>query len=180
MDVTLILALLTGVGIAAACGLRAFLPLFVIGLLARAHLVHLQPGASWLAEDTALIALGVATALEILADKIPIVDHALDVIATGIRPLAATLGTYAVLVNWPTPWAQLLALTLGGAALLLHVAHAKLRLGSTALTAGHANPLISIAEDAGALSLLAIAVFAPLLVLLAIVALVFVVRRRRA
>jgi hypothetical protein len=179
MHPTLILALFTGVGIAAACGLRAFLPLFVVGILSRAHVLQLHPGAEWLAGNSALVALGVATLLEILADKIPVVDHALDLVATGLRPLAAVLGAYAVLVQWPTPWAQLLALALGGGALLLHAARAKLRLGSTLLTAGHANPLLSLADDAGALVMIALALFAPALVLLAILGLGFALFRAR-
>ena len=42
---------------------------------------------------------------------------------------------------------------------------AKLRLGSTSLTLGHANPLISIAEDAVAIGLLLAALFVPLILI---------------
>src|SRR5437867_13429588 len=94
------LALATGVGIAAACGLRAFLPLLVVGLAARLGVIELKPGLEWLTGDLVLVSLGVATTLEILADKVPALDHALDLVATFIRPLAAWLGAYAVLIHW--------------------------------------------------------------------------------
>jgi hypothetical protein len=179
MDLGLVLALLSGVGIAAACGLRAFLPLLAIGIAARLGVAQLHPGAEWLADDRVLLSLGLAALLEILADKVPVVDHALDALGTVVRPAAAAVGAYAVLVHWPTPWAQALALLLGGGALALHVTRAKLRLGSTALTAGHANPLLSIAEDAGALLILAVAILAPLLVLVFLATLLWALLRLR-
>jgi hypothetical protein len=179
MDLVMVATLLTGVGIAAAGGLRAFLPLFVIGIAARAGIAELDPRVAWLSSDRALLALGIATVVEIAGDKIPIVDHALDAIGLALRPLAAALGAYSVLVHWPTPWAQILALLLGGGALALHVAHAKLRLGSTAATAGHANPLLSVIEDGTALMLLAVAILAPLLILAAVAAFAWLLTRRR-
>ena len=45
MDVSWLLALAAGVGIAAACGLRAFLPLLFLGAAARLGLIHLRPGS---------------------------------------------------------------------------------------------------------------------------------------
>src|SRR5262249_19581990 len=134
---SLILALLTGIGIAAATGLRAFLPLLAVGLAARAGWLELRPGSEWLASDIALWALGSAALLEIAGDKFPVVDHALDAIGTVVRPLASWLATFAVLASWKAPWAGLLATLLGAGSLALHVAKAKARLTSTALTLGH-------------------------------------------
>ena len=166
MNPSLWLALAAGVGIAAACGLRAFLPLFLLGLASRFGSLGLEPHVRWLASDPALIALGAATALELAADKIPIVDHVLDAIGIALRPAAAWLGAYAVLVQWPEPWGAIVALILGGGALVLHTLRAKLRLGSTVLTAGAANPLLSLGEDLLTVLLVGLALLAPLLVLL--------------
>ena len=55
MDLSLWLALLAGVGVAAASGLRAFLPLLVLGIAARLGMIELQPGARWLASSPALV-----------------------------------------------------------------------------------------------------------------------------
>jgi len=180
VDTSLILAAASGVAIAAACGLRAFLPLLALGLAARLHLFTLRPGAEWLARDPALIALGLATVLEIAADKVPVLDHALDVIGTVLRPAAAWLGAFAVLSGWGTPWAQLAALVLGAGALAVHGVKAKTRLGSTVVTAGHANPLLSALEDIGAVTLVALAILVPLLAGVLALAVIAIVRRWRA
>ena len=63
-----VLALSAGVALAAATGVRAFLPLFSLGLAARRGWAAIRPAEQWLAGDMALIALGTATVLELLAD----------------------------------------------------------------------------------------------------------------
>lgn len=178
MSVTVWLALLSGIAVAAACGLRAFLPLFLLGLAGRADFIQLRSGAEWLATDLALIALGVATVLEVTADKIPVVDHALDVVGTALRPAAAWLGAYAVLQSWPTPWAQIAAIVLGTTALGVHALKAKLRIGSSAVTLGSANPIVSVIEDGLAFATMVVAVLAPVLAIIVPVALVMAFRRR--
>lgn len=180
MEVSWWLALLAGVALAAACGLRAFLPLLVLGVAARLGLLALHGSSSWLAGDLALVALGVATVLEILGDKIPVVDHALDAVGTVVRPVAAWIGAYALLSAWPTPWGQLAAVVLGTSALVVHGLKAKVRLGSTAVTLGSANPLLSLVEDALSLLGAVCAVLAPIAVVFALVPLVWFLTRRRA
>jgi hypothetical protein len=167
VDLNWLLALAAGVGIAAACGLRAFLPLLFLGAAERLGLIHLRPEAGWLAADPALLALGIATALEIAADKIPVLDHALDTVATVLRPVAAWIGAFAVLGQWPSPWGQIAALVLAGLTLGVHALKSVVRIGSTAATVGHANPLLSGFEDALSF-VLCWAVIVPVLALLAI------------
>lgn len=179
------LALAAGVVIAAACGLRAFLPLLAIGLAARAGLLSLRPEVHWLGDDAALIALVAATIVELAADKIPLLDHALDAVSTLLRPVAAAIAAFAVLSPVPSPWGPLLALMLGGSAFGLHAVKAKARIGSTALTAGVANPVLSVLEDVAAFFLTLVAVVAPIVALVLLVLLVWGVsrlwpRRRRA
>jgi hypothetical protein len=181
--VSLLLALVSGIAIAAACGLRAFLPLLGLGLAARFGILHLRPGAEWMAGDPALWALGIATVLEIAADKVPVVDHALDAVGTLIRPAAAWLGAFAMLQGWGSPWAQIAAFVLGAGALAVHGVKAKTRLGSSVATAGHANPLLSVLEDSGVFVLVVAAILAPLLALAFVLALAWAAgrwRRRRA
>jgi len=176
---TLLLALASGVAIAAACGLRAFLPLFAVGLAAHVGWLHLHHGSEWLASTGALWALGTAAVLEIVADKVPIVDHALDAVGTLLRPLAAVAASFAVLSGWGEPWAGLVSLALGAGALAVQGAKAKVRLGSSALTLGHANPLLSTAEDATSIGLLVTAILVPV-VSLVLVALLLVWLARAA
>ena len=179
MDASVWLALLSGIAVAASCGLRAFLPLLLLGIAARFGLVGLRGGTDWLATDHALIALGAATVLEMAGDKIPVVDHALDAAGTVLRPVAAWLGAYAVLQAWPTPWAQIAAIALGTTALAVHGIKAHVRLGSSAVTLGTANPIVSAFEDGLAFVTMAVAVLAPALAIAVPVLLVVAIRRRR-
>jgi hypothetical protein len=170
MEITRALAL--AIALAGCAGLRAWLPLFLVGTLARFDLLTL--GASWrfLASNQALLLFGVATVLEILGDKIAMVDHALDAVSTVVRPAAGSLLAASVLSFVHDP---LLALVCGivvgaPAALVPHMAKSGLRVSSTGLTAGLANPILSVIEDAASLILFILAVVVPLLAALLLVA----------
>ena len=71
-------SLALGIGLAACAGLRAWLPLLLLGGLARWGVVDLSPSFQFIAESRALVLFGVATLVEIAGDKIPEEDHALD------------------------------------------------------------------------------------------------------
>jgi uncharacterized protein DUF4126 len=166
-------SLALGIGLAACAGLRAWLPLLLVGLLARADLVHLGPSFQFVASTRALILFGVATVVEILGDKFPAVDHALDVLSTVLRPAAGSLLAASVLWSIEDP---LTALTLGVAvgaptSLVPHAAKATLRAASTAFTAGFANPVISLVEDLLALFIFVLSVVVPILAALMVLAL---------
>lgn len=156
------------IALAACAGLRTWLPLLLTGALARAGLVELGPSFQFLASNRALALFGVATVVELLADKIPTVDHALDLLSTPLRPAAGALLAAAALWHVSDP---LTALALGAAigapsALVPHVAKSVLRAASTTFTAGLANPALSLAEDGITLALVFLAVLVPLLVVL--------------
>jgi len=180
MHADLWIALLSGIAVAASCGLRAFLPLLLLGIASRAGLVHLRGGMDWLAGDIALTALAIATVIEVVGDKVPVVDHALDAVGTVLRPVAAWLGAYGMLVTWPTPWAQLTAIVLGTLALAVHGLRSSVRVGSTVTTLGTANPVLSLVDDAIVLLLMAAAIFGAIAVLLAIPVFFWLRGRRRA
>lgn len=178
----LVPSLALAIGLAACAGLRAWLPLLLTGALGRLQYLELGPSFQFLASDRALVLFGVATLIELVGDKVPAVDHALDAVGTVLRPAAGALVAASVLLGVDDP---LVALALGilvGApsALVPHAAKSALRVVSTGLTAGLANPLLSLAEDALALTLFVLALLLPLLALaLLAAAAVFVVRRRR-
>ena len=180
MDRSAILAVMTGVALAAACGLRAFLPLLAAGVAARFGLLRLDPPFAWLAQDPALIALGLAAVLEIAGDKIPVVDHALDVAGTVIRPLAAAIAVLGVIPHLPAGITALLAIVCGAGALGIHAVKAKARIGSTALTLGHLNPLLSFAEDGVTMAIVTAAILIPVAAILALMVIVWALSRRRA
>ena len=174
-----------GLGLAACAGLRAFLPLLVVGLAGRLELVPLSESFSWLASGPALVVLTVAVVAELLTDKVPVVDHALDALGTLVKPVAGTLLAASVLTDLPPLPTAVLALCTGGAVSTgVHLTKAKVRLLSTAATAGIGNPLLSVLEDLGAVIGSVAALVVPLLVaalfLAALVGLLVLLAARRA
>jgi hypothetical protein len=171
-----------GIGLAACAGLRAWLPLLLAGALARAGFLELGPSFRFIASNRALVLFGAATLVEIVGDKFPAVDHTLDALSTVLRPAAGTLLAASVMWQVSDP---LTALALGAAvgapsALVPHAAKTLLRAGSTALTGGLANPVLSLAEDVAALALFILTVVVPVLVAAGLLLLAFLVVRRLA
>ncbi len=174
-----------GVGLAAACGFRVFLPVLVMGGAARAGALDLAEGFEWMAETPALLALGVAAICEIGAYYVPWLDNILDAAAmpaaltAGVVVAAANVETATPLVGW-----ALAAVAGGTAAAVVQTGTTLLRGVSTMTTAGIGNPLVSTGEAASAagLSLLAITMPALALGAVALLVAVFSVRllRRRA
>ncbi len=174
----IVLAVLLGVGLSASTGLNTFLPLLLLSAAARFNIAGIELGQKfdWLSSDTAIIVLIVASIAEIIADKVPAVDHFLDSIGTFLRPLAATVATASVLtgadVN-PTI-AAVVGLMIGAPTSLgFHTLKAGTRVASSAATLGCANPLLSLIEDVISLSLTLLAIFIPLSVPIAIALLVW-------
>lgn len=180
MAMTTILSVLTGIGLAAACGFRVFVPLLALGLAGRAHLLPLNESFAVLATLPTLIALGTAAALEIAAYYVPWLDNALDVAAAPAAVIAGVLASAAAITTLPPVLAWGIAIIGGGgAAGLLHGATSLLRLKSTAVTGGVANPVLSTGELIGALVTSAIALLVPMAcALLLLLVLVWVVRQR--
>ncbi|MDQ7007160.1 MAG: DUF4126 domain-containing protein [Acidobacteriota bacterium] len=158
---------LAGVSLAACCGLRAFLPPFVLGLAVRLGATDLifggaftlHPSFGWLSSTPALVVFGAAVVFETLADKVPVIDHLLDAVETAVRPLAGLLVVAASLRELDPLPAAVVGLLLGGTvAGGIHLGKSKIRVLSTLGTGGLASPLISFFEDVAALvgSLLAV------------------------
>jgi Domain of unknown function (DUF4126) len=179
----MIASLLTSAGLGLGAGINAYATLLVFGLVAR-----WQPAAfhdelaRFFATTPVLIVLAVLYLVEFVADKVPAVDHAWDVIHTLIRPVAGALVAWAAVSDRIPHGAVILAsIIAGGTALGSHATKATLRGVSTLTTAGLGNPVLSVLEDAFAFVNAAIAIFLPWLVILMMMAitLVFLVAYRR-
>jgi len=171
-----------GIGLAACAGLRAWLPLLLAGALARGGFIELGPSFRFITSNRALVLFAVATVIEIVGDKFPAVDHALDSISTVLRPAAGALLAASVMWQISDP---LTAMALGVAvgapsALVPHAAKSLLRAGSTALTGGLANPVLSLVEDVAAVVLFILAVVVPVLLAAGLLLVAFLVVRRLA
>lgn len=143
----IVLAIAIGISLSACCGLRAFLPPLMAGLLARFGHLQLHEHFQALSTTPALLALSVACVLELAGDKIPALDHLLDVAATPLRTISGMLVATAAFAPLPTWAAVLLGIVAGGAALSVHATKATARAGSTVTTAGFGNPILSVVED---------------------------------
>jgi hypothetical protein len=155
------------IALAASAGLRAWLPLLLAGSLARMGVLDLGASFQFLASNKALLVLGVATAIEMIGDKVPAIDHALDAIGTPLRPAAGALLAASVLGTVSDPLTAMVLGTVVGApsALVPHAAKSALRLASSTLTAGFANPILSLLEDAISILIFVLAVLVPVVVI---------------
>lgn len=177
---TTVVSVLLGIGLAAACGLRVFLPLFIASVFSHFHVagITLNEGFAWMGEWPAIIALGVATVVEMLAYYIPLLDHALDALAVPLSAVAGTTIALGTFVELPEYLAWGLALVGGGGlAGLISAGTAATRVVSTTTTAGLGNPVVATAETGGSLVLSLLAWFVPLLAVVLVVLVVIMVIR---
>ena len=178
----LALAIALGVALAAAAGLRVFIPLLLASVAAHSGHMDPGPGFAWLASWPAMATFAVAAAVEIAAYYLPGLDHALDLIMTplalcaGVLLVVAPLGEVSPLMRWS------IAVVAGaGAAGLTQAASSLLRIKSTATTGGLGNPVVATAELGGSLLLSLLALLLPLLALVLLAVVVwgcFAVRRK--
>lgn len=168
------LGLLGAFGLAAATGLNAYLPLLIVGLLARyPGLIALKAPWSALTNPVVLIVIGVLLAIEITVDKIPAVDTVNDVVQTLFRPAAGAVLFAAsgnVISNISPVLAMICGLLIAGG---VHTVKAAARPAVTAGTVGMGNPVVSLAEDAVSGVTTIVAVVAPVLLMLVLLAAVW-------
>jgi hypothetical protein len=162
----LLAGIFTAFGLSASAGLNAYIPLLVVGLLARyTDLINLSKPWDTLTNPWIILMLCVLVIIEMLADKIPAVNHINDLIQTVIRPAAGAIA-FAASAHVVTDIHPALALASGLlVAGTVHVAKAGVvRPLITATTGGTANTPVSIAEDATSTILSVVAIVVPIIV----------------
>jgi hypothetical protein len=189
-----VLEALTGTGLAASAGLNAYIPLVIMGLMARfTDAIALPSGWQWLSNGWVIAILALLLAVEVVADKVPMVDHVNDVVQTVVRPTAGGIvfgaGSSSQTATVTDPgsffsshqWVPIAAGVL--IAFCVHGAKAATRPVVNATTAGFGAPVVSTVEDFSSIVMSLLAILLPILVLLALVLLVSTViwafRRRR-
>lgn len=188
------LAILTGLGLSTAAGLNAYIPLLLVGLIARfTDVLHLPDAAAWLTDGWVLTGIALLLATEVILDKVPVVDHVNDAVQTLVRPAAGgavfAATDAASRVDSSTfmhdhPW---IGWVLGiVVAFLVHATKATVRPVVNAGTLGTGAPVVSVLEDVASLGMSLLAILAPVLGLVAILLFGFVafrlvrrVRRKR-
>lgn len=161
--------ILTGITLAAPAGVNAYIPLLAVALAERFGWVQLREPFDLLGEWWFIALVGVLLAVELVADKVPAVDHVNDAVQTIVRPAAG--GLLAVAASGEgrvVPWLLLIAgvVIAGG----VHAVKASARPVINTLSGGVGAPVVSTAEDIGAAGVSVMALVAPLVTFVMVVA----------
>jgi len=165
MEKEIITAVAIGLGLAASCGFRVFVPMLVASIAAKLGLFPAAEGFQWLASWTAIISFGTATVAEILAYYIPFVDNLLDTITTPLAIGGGTLLLTSVLPidNDFLKWAAGFLFG-GGAAATVQGGTVMTRLASSKLTAGTGNAVVATGEHAASFGTSVLSLVMPLII----------------
>ncbi len=166
--------IMSAFGLSASAGLNAYIPLLVVGVIAHyTDWIKLTPPYDLLANPWILILVGILLIIEMLADKITVVNHINDIVQTVFRPAAGAI-VFAASAHALTGVNPLLALACGllVAGSVHTVKSAAIRPAVTATTGGTANVPISLAEDGIATVLSILSIVIPVLVAILLIILI--------
>ncbi|HEY7620665.1 MAG TPA: DUF4126 domain-containing protein [Solirubrobacteraceae bacterium] len=177
-------AVSTAFGLSGAAGLNAWIPLFATGLLERTGAIDVAEPYDKLGSTGVLIVLAVLMLLDLIGDKLPVIDSVLHAGGAVVHPVSGAIlfAGEAGLKDVPDVVSLASGAVIAGA---LHATRATARPVVTGSTAGIGNPVVSLVEDVGSVGLVVLAVIIPVLAFLLVVAalvgvvLVFRSARRR-
>jgi hypothetical protein len=184
-----LIAVLTGMGLSAAAGLNAYIPFLIVALISRfTDVITLPAEFAWIESWWAIGIASVLLLAEVVLDKIPAVDTVNDAVQTFIRPVVGGLIFVATSAAeeidssaWMAehPWVGIgLGVIVSG---LVHTGKVAARPAINVGTLGAGAPVVSAAEDTASVGLSLIAIFLPVLVILALLVLaigLFVLHRK--
>lgn len=153
---------LTGLALSLPAGLNPYIPLLMAGVAVRFGWLELVKPYDMLGEWWALAIVAVLLVVEIVADKVPAVDHVNDAIGTVVRP--AVGGFLALAAGSSTNIHPVLlfvagVIMAGGA----HAAKATARPVVNVSTGGAGAPLASTIEDVAAFFMSVLAIVVPVI-----------------
>ncbi len=148
MDAISTLALASG--LSWASGLRTYLTIFAIGIMAKFGVIYLPDSLGILTHPLVIAASGLLSVIEFLADKIPYIDSIWDSIHTFIRIPAGALLAMGSMNTGDPVIATIVALLGGSLAGATHMTKA----GSRALINTTPEPVTNIATSFGEESIL--------------------------
>ncbi|HWA05065.1 MAG TPA: DUF4126 domain-containing protein [Ignavibacteria bacterium] len=145
MDIAIGICL--GLGLAASCGFRVFVPLLISNIASMTGIVNIGGGFEWMGSWPAFAIFLTATVAEIGAYYIPVLDNALDTISVPLATIAGTLLSVTFITDVPPMVQWTLGIIVGGgSAAVIKSGASMARLKSTAFTAGWANWLLATFE----------------------------------
>jgi len=169
-EVTIIMATLMGISLAAASGFRVFLPPFLLSLAARFNVVWfldidlIGTQFEFFTSTLSIVVLGIATVAEFAAFYAPWIDNALDTIATPASIMAGVAMTAIVLEgNDPIIQWAIAIVAGGGVAATIQSATVATRGLSSTFTFGLGNSAVATGENVASVALTLIAILIPFL-----------------
>lgn len=173
-----IMALGIGMGLAASCGFRVFMPLLIAAIAAKSGMLALADGFEWLSTWPAIVALGVATVLEIAAYYVPWLDNLLDTVSTPAAVVAGIIASAACVTDVDPMLKWSVAIIAGGGiAGIFKTGAVVLRTASSATTGGAGNPIISTIEWMVSVFLSILTILLPLVALIVVAVLLALIIR---
>ncbi|NLB52907.1 MAG: DUF4126 domain-containing protein [Syntrophomonadaceae bacterium] len=168
------LNVLIGIGLAATCGFRIFVPLLITGIAGVSGYLNLSSGFEWIASYPALVVFMAATVIEVIAYFFPFIDNLLNTISTPISVIAGVMLTAAVMtdINPILQW-TLAIIAGGGAASATSLVSNGTHHASTIVSGGIANPFISAVESIISVILPVLAIAIPVLAFILFILLLF-------
>jgi hypothetical protein len=156
------------VGSAWLSGINLYATVLMLGLMQRFNLAHLPGDLSYVAHTWVLVLSGVLFAVQFIADKVPAVDSAWDMVHTFIRVPAGALLAATAFAHFD-PSVRLAALLLGGGiALSSHSAKTATRLAANTSPEPFSNVVLSLAGDAVTVGGTALMVHHPVAILVCV------------
>jgi len=129
-------------------GINLYATALTLGLLQRFNLAHLPGDLGYLSHNWVLFASGILFAVQFVADKIPAVDSAWDLVHTFIRVPAGAILAAAAVAHFD-PKVRILAMLIGGGiALSSHSTKTATRLAANMSPEPFSNVLLSLLGDA--------------------------------
>jgi len=151
--------------LAGGAGIRATVPLFIISLVHQIDpdQVPLSGATEWLGYWFICLGLGILLLVEILADTIPAVDHALHWLMTPVYPVAGALAAASPDYGGGFVSHAVMAVLGGSLAFVFHGGKTTARAGTTAASGGALTPVASTAGTVGLMFTILLAIFLTIL-----------------
>ncbi len=176
---TTILSIAIGLGLAAACGFRIFVPLLIISLASRGGHLALTESFEWMASTPAMVAFGCATLVEIAAYYIPFFDNLLDTIATPSAVVAGVVATGSQVTDLdPLLGWSVAIIAGGGAAGSIQGLTTVTRQFSSVATAGFGNPILSTVEAGASIGMTVLAIVLPFVAAIGVLLMLFIAMKK--
>lgn len=177
MDI--VMGVIVGLGLSAACGFRVFVPLLGMSIANLAGHLTLSPGFEWIGTWPALLTFATATILEIGAYFVPWVDNLMDTLATPASIVAGTIitasqiGDASPLLKW-----SLALMAGGGVCGVVQTGSVAVRAASSGTTGGFGNFVVSVIELSAAVCITFLAIVVPVICLVLLVVLAITLGQR--